>query len=309
MGRKKTPPDPATPAPVTPKTGRIDPAPPDLIAAIAEQRSVVYVGAGMSIGAGYPGWPALLEHLIGIAVRLRDVTVEHAKELQALVSKNDGNTFLMVAQELSDRMGRERLLDEIADLYSDDGKAPTANHTLITQISFDLAITTNYDRLLERSYAQPGHLPSVYTHSQAPNFVDALWKKKFFILKAHGDIAHKQDMVLTERDYRDIVFRSIGYQSALSAIFTTKSVLFLGVSLTDPETRLLLAYLHDAFHGSGARHYALVSSTEFTTTVASRWRKDFKVELITYEPTPGRPEVGAFLKSLIPPNPLDLVPL
>jgi hypothetical protein len=144
-------------------------------------------------------------------------------------------------------------------------------------------------------------LDSAYTHSQAPNFVDALWKKKFFILKAHGDVDHKTEMILTERDYRDIIFRSAGYQSALSAIFTTKSILFLGASLSDPETRMLLAFLHDAFHGSGARHYALVSKSEFSETLASRWRKDYKVELLTYEPTTGRPEIAAFLTLLIPP--------
>jgi hypothetical protein len=286
------------PAPVL---GNIDPAPAELIAAIREKRSAVYVGAGLSSGAGYPGWSALLEHLIATALRLRDVDRTHADELRSLVKKNDGNTFLMVAQELCDRLGRPRLVDEIAEVYSDDGKMPTANHALITQIPFEIAITTNYDRLLERSYAQPGHLPNTYTHSQAPNFVDFLYKKKFFILKAHGDIAHKNDIILTERDYRDIVYRSQGYQSALSAIFTTKSVLFLGVSLSDPETRLLLGFLHDAFHGSGSRHFALVSSKEFTPTLANRWKKDFKVELITYDPTPGYPEVEAFLKTLLTP--------
>jgi len=299
MARKATP----TTAPVAapPAIGRIDPTPPELIAAIREKRCAVYVGAGLSIGAGYPGWPTLLDLLINTAVRLRDVTPEHADELRALVGRNDGNTFLMVAQELSDRLGRERLVDEISDVYSDDSKVPTANHALVTQIPFDIAITTNYDKLLERSYAKPGYVPSTYTHTQAPNFVDALWKKKFFILKAHGDVDHKPEMILTERDYRDIVFRSLGYQSALSAIFTTKSILFLGASLVDPETRLLLGFLHDAFHGSGSRHFALVSSNDFTPTLASRWRKDFKVELIIYEPTTGRPEVGAFLATLIPP--------
>jgi hypothetical protein len=297
MGVKKT----GMPAAAPPTIGRFDPAPAELLASIHQRRSAVYVGAGMSIPAGYPSWPALLEHLIATAVRLRDVTSEHAEELRALVSRNDGNTYLMVAQELSDRLGRERLVDEIAEVYADNAKDPTPNHALITQIPFDLAITTNYDRLLERSYARPGYVVSTYTHAQASNFVDALWKKRFFILKAHGDVDHTSDLVLTERDYREIVYRSLGYQSALTAIFTTKSILFLGVSLTDPETRLLLAYLHDAFHGSGSRHYALVPSTEFTATLASRWRKDFKVELITYDPTTGRPEVGAFLATLIPP--------
>src|SRR4051812_46403486 len=108
MARKK--PDPAAPpAPTVPPLGRIDPTPPDLLAAIRDKRCAVYVGAGLSMGAGYPGWGALLGRLIDTATRLKQVTTDHAEELRRLVAKNDGNTFLMVAQELSDRIGRSRL--------------------------------------------------------------------------------------------------------------------------------------------------------------------------------------------------------
>jgi hypothetical protein len=118
-------------------------------------------------------------------------------------------------------------------------------------------------------------------------------------LKAHGDIDHRNEIVITERDYREIIFRSQGYRAALSAIFTTRSVLFLGSSLTDPEPKLLLGFLHDAFHGAGARHYALVPYNEFSETEASRWQKDFKVRCIRYHASnTTHPEVVEFLKTL-----------
>jgi hypothetical protein len=295
--RPTTSTSPATTAPAA-VHGRIDDTPAELTAAITERRCAVFAGAGLSIGAGYPNWEQLLDALIKKCLQLKDISDSQALELTQLIATKEADKFLMVAQELNDRFGREGFLNEIVNTFGDESKIPTTAHEELTRIKFDFAITTNYDRLIERSYARLGKLPSTYLHSNAPDFVDALWRKKFFILKAHGDVDHKNEIVITERDYRDIIFRSKGYQSALAAIFTTRTVLFIGVSLSDPETKLLLAYLHDAFHGSGAIHYALVPRSQFTQTVLSRWRKDYKVNCILYDPTPGHPEIITFLRSL-----------
>ncbi len=288
----------AAPGAATVPIGKIDTTPKELTTAITDQRCAVFVGAGLSKGAGYPNWEQLLKDLIQKCLEWRDIDDAQAKELTDLVDTKESEKFLLVAQELSDRFGRERFLDEIVTVFGDDTKVPTAAHEELTRIKFNFAITTNYDRLIEHSYGKAGVFLSPYMHSSAADFIDKLWRNKFFILKAHGDVDHKNQIVITERDYREIIFRSKGYQSALAAIFTTRTVLFVGVSLSDPETKLLLAYLHDAFHGSGARHFALVPRNQFTQTVVSRWRKDYRVECILYDPTKDHPEVVSFLKSL-----------
>jgi len=281
-----------------PPSTAIDDTPKELTEALQERRCAVFVGAGLSVAAGYPNWEHLLNGLIDTCLKLKDIHADQARELKAMVATKEAGNLLMTAQELSDRFGRERFLGELVKVFGDETKVPSSAHKELARIPFDLAITTNYDRLLERTYAKPGIIPSTYTHSNAPDFVDALWRKKFFVLKAHGDVDRKSEIVITERDYRDIIFRSQGYRSGVAAVFTTKTVLFVGVSLTDPETKLLLAYLHDAFHGSGAYHYALVPRDQFPQTVVSRWRKDYKVNCISYDATPGHPEVVRFLKTL-----------
>jgi len=143
-----------------------------------------------------------------------------------------------------------------------------------------------------------GKIPRTYTHKDAADFSDALWRDDFFILKAHGDVNRKSSIVLTKKDYREIIYSAPGYKAVMSAIFTTKSILFLGVSLNDPETDMLLSYLHDAFHGSGQYHYSLVPASEGIETIANRWRKDYKVECMTYAASEGHPEVFNFLEEL-----------
>ena len=279
--------------------GSIDPIPPELTDVIQNHRCALFVGAGLSIGAGLPGWVDLLDKLVVACESRRLVSSSHAAELKTLIASNESNKLLMAAQELSDHFGKGAFVDAIAAELTAPVVHLSAAHVELTGIPFNLVLTTNYDKLIESSYAKPGYIPRIYTHNNAADFADALWRNEFFILKAHGDVDHRNEIVITERDYRDIIFRSHGYRAALSAIFTTRSVLFVGTSLNDPETRLLLGFLHDAFHGCGAKHYALVPYHSFTETEASRWYKDFQVTCIRYNPSsPAHPEVVTFLQNL-----------
>ena len=276
----------------------LDQPPKELIDAINEKKCVLFVGAGLSVAAGYPTWDKLLEHLIARCRERRLIDDKYATELKDLLKQPD--KLLMVAQDLNDRFDPPAFRDELGEVFSPDKASPTDAHLEITKIPFAFIVTTNYDDLLEQAYAKvnAGKIPRRFSHEDVGDFADALWKNRFFILKAHGDAQRKSSMVITERDYRNIIHRSPGYRTILSAIFATKTVLFLGVSLTDPETKLLLTHLHDAFSGSGQYHYALVSTKEFSNTVANHWRTDFKVDCLRYEATAGRPEVLEFLQKL-----------
>jgi hypothetical protein len=172
-------------------------------------------------------------------------------------------------------------------------------HLTFPKIPFSLLVTTNYDQLLENGYSKAmDAIPKIYTHADTADFADARWRGDFFILKAHGDVARKSSMILTQMDYRTIIYSSPGYRAVLTAIFTTKTLLFLGVSLDDPETQLLLDFLHDAFHGSGVYHFALVPEDQFNETAANRWRRDFNINCLRYQATDGHPEVGEFVNRL-----------
>lgn len=271
--------------------------PADLITAVREGKCALFTGAGVSMSAGLPGWESLLWSLIKRAKEQELVGESKENELRELLSSPQN--FLMVAQELSDDFGKESFRSEIARIINDGETKPSALHAELTGVPFCLVVTTNYDQLLENAHAVAnGEIPRTYTYMDAADFADALWRDEFFILKAHGDVNRKSSMIITQRDYRTTIFATPGYRAVLSAIFTVKTVLFVGVSLSDPETELLLAYLHDAFHGSGQYHYALIPDDEFSETMANRWRKDYRVNCIQYTPSSGHPEVCEFVKKL-----------
>ena len=205
----------------------------------------------------------------------------------------------MMAHELGDIYGNGPFRTEIGKIFEGSTANVTEVHKRITEIPFKFVVTTNYDQLIENAYFPKfGRIPKIFTHQDTPDFADSLWKQEFFILKAHGDISKKSSIILTEKDYRTIVYSSPGYRALLAAIFTTKTILFLGASLSDPEILLLLRSLHDAFQGSGQYHYALVSKGDLTETEANHWRKNYNVQCIQYEASAGHPEVLGFLDAV-----------
>jgi hypothetical protein len=272
--------------------------PKELIDSLNKERCASFVGAGLSIGAGYPNWQQLLTILIDHAASQGIIGAEKQNELTDLVVAP--NKWLMIAQELSDLYGRSQFQSEIGKIFEEKKANPTKVHRLMIKIPFQFILTTNYDQLIENAYVSKLHsIPKIFTHQDTADFADALWRQDFFILKAHGDLQKKTSIILTEKDYRTVVYAAPGYRALLSAIFTTKTILFLGVSLSDPEIQLLLRSLHDAFQGSGQYHYALISDEDFSATEAAHWRKNYNVHCIRYKPSHNHPELAQFLREII----------
>jgi hypothetical protein len=271
--------------------------PGELIEAVKSGRCGVFVGAGLSVAAGYPSWEDLLKNLIDRAYKQKIIDTKKKKELLALARAH--GKWLMVAQEISDSYGQPQFHNELGLMFEAVGAAPTDAHKLITEINFRFVVTTNYDQLIETAYLPRLHrIPKIFTHPDTADFADSLWKEEFFILKAHGDLQRKSTIILTEKDYRSLSYSSPGYRALLAAIFTTKTIFFVGASLNDPEIQLLLRSLHDAFQGAGQHHFALIANSDFSNTEAAHWRKNYNVDCIRYEPSRHHPELVAFLDNL-----------
>lgn len=283
------------------KSVSYDPIPNSLVDAIRGDKCIAYVGAGLSRAAGFPTWGKLLKDLADECERDNHASTSRVKSIRSLIDTNDTVKFLLAAEDLRECLGPDLFISKLADTFQTDDKQPTPAHDELTKIGFRNIITTNYDKLLEFAYAKQrgGRVVPTYTCNDSADIADAMFKGRFFILKAHGDVDKRTTLVITEKDYRELFYRLPGYKMALSTMFTTQSVLFIGASLGDPELWLLLGFLHDCFHGSGTYHYALVPRGDQSEAMFNRWKNDFQVQCIHYDPSDDtHPEVHAFLKQL-----------
>jgi SIR2-like domain len=201
-----------------------------LVDAVRRNDCVLFVGAGLSQGAGLPGWVGLLNRILSWydenGVRLADLA-----DIQRLIEEKD---LLPAAEAIKDGVNPEIFRRTLSSIMDDESISPSPTHLLLPTIPFAAVLTSNYDRLLERAYGKVAHLPWVITHSSGTALTAALHERRFYILKVHGTIEHVETIVLGRRSYRELMHGNEAYVEHIRTLLRTKTLLFVGFSLSDP---------------------------------------------------------------------------
>lgn len=269
------------------------PRPPaSLIRYLWEGRCVLFAGSGLSAWGRLPTWGGLLEHIVE-ELRGEEPDSPDLDELDTLLKERK---YLEVADYCRERLGPRRYGEILADRLRDtDGEIPEP-HRIIVNLPFAAIVTTNYDKLLELAhFGLTRRLPKAPTHLDADALGPLLFDDTFFILKAHGDIDRPESLVLTARDYQDIIHSNPAFNAVFSAILLTNALFFVGYSLTDPDLRLLLDRQLTTFKGYIPERYALMSGVSRVERDVL-WRTA-KIKVLPY-PEGEHGEVLAFLQAL-----------
>ncbi|MEA2188466.1 MAG: hypothetical protein QOK16_3477 [Solirubrobacteraceae bacterium] len=146
---------------------------------------------------------------------------------------------------------RRQLVDAITTAV-DEGTAPSPMLSALAQLDFPLVITTNYDGLFERALRDVGKQPrvSIYKPKAEPTTeFDDETAQSPVIYKLHGDVAHRESLVVTDEDYIQFVLRMSDTELndpipvSLKHFLKRWTTLFIGYSLLDYNLRLLFKTL------------------------------------------------------------------
>lgn len=267
--------------------------PKDLIEQIAKSRAVAFIGAGLSQGAGLPGWPQLLKQMMDWGEQ-NGVTINHRDKLEDHIKRGE---LLMTAKALRKQLGKNAFHQFMREEFLKYETKPTAAHQLLPKIPFSAVLTTNYDKLLEAVYVNPS-IPS-FTHMDYPELSMALRSGEFYLLKLHGTIDRIESIVLGTTDYREVIHNNRAYRQYLNTLFSSKTVLFMGYGLSDPDINLFLDELKSTFHDYTATHYALMNTTDVGPVKQDFFEEDYNIKVLPYTPSKAHhPEVESFLKEL-----------
>jgi hypothetical protein len=271
--------------------------PDDLVAQIARQNGIAFVGAGLSASLGLPGWPRLIRLMIDWCDS-HGIALPNRADIESLLSEGK---LLNAADALRAKTGDDKYHQFLQEIFLRPGLKPTEVHKILAKIPFVGAATTNYDPLVEEGYREthPGESANVFTQVDYEQLGTALHAKRYFVLKAHGTIERPETIVLGTKDYSRLIHRSEGYRTFLRAMFLHRTVLFIGFSMTDPELLLLLGELKELFEGNTPTHYALMDVSNTTETEREQFEENYRVKIIPYTPSAvDHPEVKDFLTEL-----------
>ena len=232
-------------------------------AALESHSGSVFVGAGLSISAGYPDWRRLLRDIaqeLGL-----DISGEHdlAAVAQYSVNRSAGK--------------RQKLKQAIIDHFPPKPIAPEV-FQILARLPLRHVWTSNYDELIETAWHGERKLADVKSQNSDIGH-EKPWAHTI-IYKMHGSVTHPADVVIAKDDYE--LYRKVrpAFLQLLTGHLVSMQMLFLGFSFTDPNLSHLFASIRETFVNDGPTHYAIVRKPKQGTGVGSS--KRYEVDKIRH---------------------------
>lgn len=215
--------------------------------AIKSDELGAFIGAGLSIPAGFCSWKELLR--------------EPAEEIGLDVEKE--SDLVNLAQYYSNSKKRTSIDDLIKSQFSQLVK-PTENHKLLSQLPISTFWTTNYDKLIEK--ALENNMKKPYVKTKDEQLRGTNYNFDAIVYKLHGDVETPEDAVITRSDYEEFGYNKRKlFREVLEGDLLTKTFLFLGFSFEDPNFNYVIGRLRVLLDEKNTRkHYCIMKRVQDT---------------------------------------------
>lgn len=209
---------------------------------------IPFVGAGLSTTSEYIGWTAFLR------------TIWHETDypecdFEALLTSGH---YEEAAQILYDCLPNGAFLEQV-ESYFDCNNSLRGVVQRLPFIFKNAVITTNFDSVIKRCYEQINSpFEEELLGKEAINFPKLLGGNKKVLVKLHGKASSSHNRVFTKSEYDSHYSNSEELRNVIKAL-TTKSLLFLGCSLTvDRTIQAIKDIVQEQGIESVPRHYAFL---------------------------------------------------
>jgi tetratricopeptide (TPR) repeat protein len=192
--------------------------PRELIEAFARDRGIIFVGAGLSRGAGLPNWDELVAPL--------------ASEIQDCPAAS----YMQLAQFYDNEHGRNLLVKRLRERLAGYSAAPTEAHKALAELPAQRIFTTNFDSLIEEVFKDRERSFDLVVR----DIDTSLMQHDLQVVKVHGDLQDAETIVIATEDYDNYLSSKPSIADMLKVDLQTKSALFLGYSFSDEDLRRIL---------------------------------------------------------------------
>ena len=257
----------------------------DLYRSLVTSNVCAFVGAGLSVGAGLPGWYDLIAELSArIGYKL------------APAKWATGDALIDAAQAYVNRQGLHSLISHLKDRLDTTGVQPTAAHRALARLPISLVFTANFDDLLERAFRDAGKRVEVVVSDSSIPFMRR-GPDTVNIVKLYGDLDQPDTIVLARQQYESYFLQRPQMVKLLETELARSDMLYLGWSGSDPYFKLVFGELLGRFGQMMRPGYAVM----FDVTDDQRDELQRKqIRLVELPPGDRTAQLAEWLESLAP---------
>jgi len=250
--------------------------PPELIKDLARRRTVIFLGAGVSLnsvnaaGRRPKTWAQFLTECAN--------SLAPNRHILQLMKKAD---YLTACEVLARAMTRDPFRQKLRDEFLTPGYQHASIHEHIFALDSRIVATPNFDKSFETYANHKANASIIVKHHYDPDVTDAIRSDGRLILKIHGSIDSPDRMVFTRTEYAKARSDHRTFYQILDALVMTHTFLFLGCGVNDPDLKLLL---EDALfrHPMSRKHVMVMPRRELHDEVMKIVEDTMNLKILTY---------------------------
>lgn len=240
---------------------------------------VLFIGSGISMWSNLPSWSGLISELI-------DFMKNNGLNVTLVKRELENGELLQAASYGLDKLSQEQKIDFFRRVCRVESANPSEIHKKIVQLEVPNFITTNYDRLIEKSLYKwcSNACFNVVTNKQLAEMgMLQNSRSSNFVFKPHGDIGDIDSIILTREQYRSLLEGGERHQTleVLKHLMVSRPIVYLGFGLRDPDFMYLRDILSNIYQGNVRDHYAIMADVE--KDEVEYWKKNYGIQIIGYK--------------------------
>lgn len=268
-----------------------------LIEDIARRNCVIFLGSGISCnstnaqGERPKNWKSLLEYGA-------DTHITNCDLKDQIHKKVDERDYLLACEMLKRGMGDEAFSDYIKSEYLTKRFEVADIHKTIFELDSRIIISPNVDVIYETyatSQTQGTTIVKTYTDN---DITDVIRTGSILIIKNHGKISNPHEVIFTANDYAQIRNRYREFYDIINALILTRTFLFVGAGLHDPDIKLLMENYSFRYKYS-RKHQFVIPSDEMSIDEENIYSDLLNMNFLKYDRSNEHKELKDSLAELV----------
>lgn len=269
--------------------------PPRLVEDIARRQAVIYLGSGISAssenknGKRPPTWESFLKKIVEERGEDLDDNPDNSnrKEVKKVINRLiRGKNYLMACEVILDKLGDKKFRELADDEFRIPGFKHNRLHELIRILDSRIVLTPNVDSIYE-DYARDsgGVIVKSYADKDLAKYLRPRLEE-YFVIKVHGSASGAEPLVFTQSQYSKSRNEHMNFYKILDALLLTRTFVFLGCGITDPDIQLALENMNFSFPDCRV-HYMVIPSKGISKTELKCLSKNRNLEFLEYDNSDG----------------------